>query len=131
MSGVVVEVLRRTRLNFQGVATDVVQGPGLIDTLGWVSAVLQVIFYSRAAQTNPLLVDAQNVLVSPEDQTQVLYNPNFGPSAQVVIVPGDTPPLPYTQVIVPPIGRYLRVALQVGAANTDMQIGISIIGRSA
>ncbi len=131
MAGVVVEVLRRTRLNFSGAAQDVVLGPQLIDTTGWVTAVLQVILYSRNAQANNLLVEVQNALISPEDQTQVLYNPNYGPSAQIIVYPADTPPLPYTMAVNAPIGRYLRVALQVGAGATDLQIGLSLIGRSA
>lgn len=131
MAGVSIEILRRTRINFQGAATDVVQGPQIIDALGWVSGVLQVAFYSRTAQTNNLVVEVQNVLVTPEDQTQVLYNPNFGPSAQAIIQPADVPPLPWTIGINQPIGRYLRVALQVGAGNTDLQLAISLVGRSA
>lgn len=140
MAGAQVNVIRRTDYGFSmpvSTSQDVVLAP-LIDTLGWVSAVLIVRLYAKtfAATTATVTVVVQNAMVGPEDEVTVLVPSTDLATAQ--IVNADVAPKLIQAVIAPGtqgLGRYMRVLMRYAqGANLGAQtftLGIDLVGRSA
>ncbi len=134
MAGTHVPILRRTDgMGFAG-AQNVVIGPQLVDATGWVSGVLLVRLYPTITiPAGGLVIGVQNVMVSPEDEVNVVEaksgaNPAY--IASLALPTAATAGL-YVAAFTPPISKYVRVLIAPTAGTTTVTLGIDLIGRSA
>ncbi len=144
MSGMQVEALRRTKLYLATPPTPVPINPlaQFIDTLGWVSGVLQVRVYDVNISTSQGLgagvrIAVYNTSVSQEDPSVTLIE-----TAPLTFVQFDytlntsgTPVL-LTSRIPDRMTRYVSVQmstrlLSAASASGDITVGVDLIGRDS
>jgi len=121
-------------MGFAG-AQNVVIGPQLVESTGWVTGVLLVRLYGPTITipAGGLVIGVQNVMVSPEDEVNLVEAKSGGnPSyiASLTIPTGAVAAL-YLASFTPPIGKFVRVLIAPTVGTTTINLGIDLIGRSA
>ncbi len=146
MSGMQIEALRRTKLYLATPTTPVPINPlaQFIDTLGWVSGVLQVRIYSANFSVSPQGQDAAvrfavyNTSVSQEDPAVTLIEPTPLTFVQVDSTSPGNAALPLLVSAIPHrMSRYVSVQMStilLGTATSvsgDITVGVDLIGRTS
>ena len=111
-------------------ASDTVELVRYVDTLAWVSGVLEVTVYDASLTgANTLDVEIDNISPAPDDPRRAFV---AGQVATVRLNPSTTAPKLLTDAFTTPIASHVRVRLVFTHAEGGAQtatLGIALIGR--
>ncbi len=142
MSGIAIQVLRRQQIDLPAVTQPYTMNPlaQFIDTLGWVSGVLQVRIYEKAitGANTVVQVIAYNTMVAEDDPSVTFYE-TANPVGEISIATGTSSDPTLASIALPEagaaLGRFLSVLVKVlpngSTPGGTVTIGVDVIGRDA